>query len=297
MYFYKTYNLTICSDIELPQLLPTKKHDSDIIIKCDTLPEYIYSDIKSHPGPSGKGKNFYWINTPGGYIAIMDSNQIFIDIKPNADISLLRSYILGYALSCSFLYRNIPAIHSSSIERTGKSIILMGGSGSGKSTLTARFLNHGYRLVSDDVVMVEAFADHVTAYSAFPQRKLCRDAAVNFNHNLNELTYIDEQKDKFAISCPEDFCEAPTTVQAIVFIQPTTDATCKIEELLGPLKLQTFLDNLFLHPMFKRFNMPPEHFINCVKIINLLPLYILYRPINSGDTTKIQMKLIEGIIR
>ena len=67
-----------------------------------------------------------------------------------------------------------------------KGIIITGTSGSGKSTLTAELISDGAVMLADDMI-VTGYDDNgfPTIYPAFPQQKLCRDAAIKKGYDLD----------------------------------------------------------------------------------------------------------------
>lgn len=53
-------------------------------------------------------------------------------------------------------------IHAAVVERNGKALILPGMPGSGKSTLCASLINNGWRLLSDELTLVDCLTGNIT---------------------------------------------------------------------------------------------------------------------------------------
>lgn len=291
--FYEIYGRVLKSDIEFPQLLFARAGESwDIEILVQKIPSDIMSTIKKQGGPAGQGEGFFWFNTPVGHIVIVGNNRIITECSEEEDLKVMRTYILGYGLSMIFYNRDIMAVHCSAVVKNGKGLFISGVSGAGKSTLAGRFLGNDWKLLADDVAMLEMFGDGVTSYPAYPQRKLCRDAVVRGGLDIDELTYIDGDKDKFAVACKEDFSYESAVVQAMVVLYPWEGEDVKLEEVSGNEKIQLFVQNLFLHVYFKNSGMVPEKFFRCVQMLAKIKVFRLYRPINGGDSSEMMMREI-----
>ena len=303
---YKAYGEVIDSELAFPQLEEVKEDTgkAGITIKVGELPKEIKADIVEHKGPSGKGDGFYWLNTPGGYFAVIGEDTLVAEIRVEEDDpqseriaqAWMRTYLLGYGLSLVFMQKNRMAVHCSAVAGPEGSILISGGSGAGKSTLADAFLRSGWKLVADDVAVIDKKEDRITTQPAFPLRKLCRDAAVRLGYDLSELTYIDEEKDKFAVACSEQFVTGETDVKAMFVLAARSGETVRIEEVSGQEKIQLFVDNLFLQAVNRRDGLEPRSFFRCLEILSVLPVYRLYRPAEGGDTSQELLSLIKGCL-
>ena len=210
----------------------------------------------------------------------------------------LTPFVFGYCIAMLFWQRNQLAIHCSAVEHDGNALIIAGDSGSGKSTLTTKLLENGFRLMTDDVAIVDISAqDNVIVYPAFPQQKLCRDA-VHRNHlNTEDLLYIDEDRDKFAVPRRDCFCESPCKLSAMLCLSvQNEDSDVLLTELNGHQKLISFLENNFLFPMFRNSGgFCTEDMQKCLQTVQTLPLYRMMRPFGI-DSTDTQLQKIQKII-
>ena len=84
----------------------------------------------------------------GGY-------QILIDPDPDVPQRNLRLFLLGSAFGVLLHQRGLLPLHANAIEIGGRAVAFMGESGSGKSTLAAWFHDHGFRIIADDVCVVQ----------------------------------------------------------------------------------------------------------------------------------------------
>ena len=54
-----------------------------------------------------------------------------------------------------FIERGLLPLHANAVEIDGRAVAFMEESGAGKSTLAAWFHDHGYRIIADDVCVVD----------------------------------------------------------------------------------------------------------------------------------------------
>lgn len=82
------------------------------------------------------------------------------------DLELL---LLGPVISFALLKHGIEHIHATAVVVNGKAVAFMGDSTFGKSTLAASFLRAGYRLLTDDLLVVSLKEGRLWAHPG-PQR-------------------------------------------------------------------------------------------------------------------------------
>src|SRR5205085_11291512 len=71
-----------------------------------------------------------------------------------------------------FTARHQEPLHATVVTKDGNGLALVGDSGYGKSTLAAAFLRAGYRLLTDDLLVLHGTATGFEAQPALPRLKL-----------------------------------------------------------------------------------------------------------------------------
>ncbi len=89
----------------------------------------------------------------------------------------LHYHLLGPVLSYAMLMHGIEPLHATALDLNGRAVGLLGQSGAGKSTLAAAFLNAGYKLLTDDVLVLTRGRTSWLAYPGLPRLKLYKDMA------------------------------------------------------------------------------------------------------------------------
>lgn len=99
--------------------------------------------------------------------------------RPLADLSFesFHTYLLGVVLSFSLLKRGLDPLHATAVVVDGKAVGFLGDTGYGKSSLGAAFLQAGYPLLTDDLLIVRNRAHGFSAYSGPPRIKLFPEIA------------------------------------------------------------------------------------------------------------------------
>lgn len=301
-YFYNVYGLTVRSEIELSELVEISKEDMttiqnkiDVNIKCEQMPKYIMEDIDNKNGCS-YSFNESWFYIPDIAIyRICNGKEIYIKYI-NRETQKIKTFLLGGAFICLLFQRGVIGIHGGCILLNGSGIIVTGKCGAGKSTLTSAFRKSGHEYLADDlsVIGVNSYGK-LQVKSAYPQQKLCRDAARKFGYNINELVRIDEGRDKFAVPARNDFVSSPKELKAIFEINSDNSVkNIKIEEIKGIKKLNSIIDNIYERDIAKCYGI--DAFMKILlKIAKDTPYYKLTRP-NGLFTVDEQINLIKSIL-
>ncbi|MFC1500042.1 hypothetical protein ACFL6T_03365 [Candidatus Zixiibacteriota bacterium] len=90
----------------------------------------------------------------------------------NTPVESFQTYLLGHVLSWALLKQQVEQLHASVVEVDGRAIGFLGDSGFGKSTLSAAFLDAGYRLLTDDLLILDEVGDGFQAHPGIARIKL-----------------------------------------------------------------------------------------------------------------------------
>jgi len=109
-----------------------------------------------------------------------DGKQILWRRLGDVPDEALLTYVMGPALSFCLLARGIEPLHATAVVVNGEAIAFLGGSGAGKSTLAAVFVQRGYALLTDDVLVLQPHGNKLLAHPSVPRLKLTPGAADAF---------------------------------------------------------------------------------------------------------------------
>ncbi|WP_196811623.1 hypothetical protein [Butyrivibrio sp. VCD2006] len=309
--------MVVKSNIEFPQLLAIEEstsvdNDCDLTIELrdsNSLSEE-YADIIKKGGKDKITDNSVWFrNQVGDFLIETVDNRSRMLCEKFEDVpdSVIRSFFLGNCIAVAMTQRNKIVLHGSSILIGDSTVLVCGNSGSGKSTTSMALIDSGARLMADDISVIDIeFEDGMAyAYPAFPEQKVCRDAAVNRGLDLNELTYIDEDRDKFSYLRSDIFVCEKRKVDTLIIINSILQGAAddefengiRIKEISGADKVNAITDMFFLKWLYgKGFELRPNEMLKCFSLANQIRVFEVTRE-NGLDTRKeIIDRIFERII-
>lgn len=297
MYFYKLYGMKVASDLQFGQLVVCEdEQEADIEICAGVIPEDIKTQEELRKYSFGNERS--WLANLTCYLFIENGRKLTYELKQDGNVMYLQSYILGFGMSMLAMQRGLISIHCSALANDKGALLIAGESGAGKSTLTAAFLDQGYRLMADDMAWVEVTdGQKVLASPAFPYQKLCRDAAIAKGYNLDELLYINEEKDKFLAPYRGEFKTESVPVKGFIMLGIGKEDEVVCQEVTGVQKFHVCVNNLFLRHLLGAAKYDPQISHKCLKMASGIPVYFIGRP-DGKDTAKEVIekafKIVEG---
>lgn len=299
MFYYKIYGLIIKSELELPEAFEINENEIDnvdINIKLENIQEDIISLINAGRVAGYKPKDMWFRIENVGIYHIKNGNTIYVQIFDNADIDKVRVFIMGSSLGMLLLERQEIAIHGGSVIDNDKALIITGDSGAGKTTLTSRFRENGYKFLADDVSALSFIDDKIYVEPALPIQKLCKDALINFGHDVKKLKRIDDEREKYVLPLKDIFQTNRCRLTAIFEIVPYDGEVVNIEEIKGHEKFNIILKNIYRFFVFDFCVVPPMIIKKCLMTAEKTRIYRVYRPRNKFSVNE-QMEKITQIMK
>lgn len=278
MNYYSFYGMTVESDLDFFQLreLKHKPEQIDVFICQSILENRMEEELEGKSYSIGKHSTLFSNKTV--HLVVEDGDTIKYQAKENANWQYLKTYLLGFGFAFLFLQKNQMAIHCSSVVCDKGALLFAGESGSGKSTLTRSLIKAGFKLLADDMELVQVRGNNIFAYPAFPYQKMCRNEVEKLA-NPQEAIYVDEMKDKFMVPCFSVFEEQEQKVLGIVILKVSNCEQVQLEEVKGLEKLYAIYGNLFVRKLLQRDKINPHIIDACLKIAAVIPIYHLNRPV------------------
>lgn len=295
MFYYRLYGEYIVSDMELSQLTQVSttdmKEQTGILIQKKELPDELKRPEECY---FSLEKDSCFLSNSYCYLLMEKGKRIFYEMKEKATPQLLNAYILGWGIATLFYQRGELAIHCSCIQKDGNALIISGNSGSGKSTITSELLKKGYSFMADDMSVVK-FSENkeVLATAAYPYQKLCRDVAQNLDIPMEQMIYVDEQKDKFLVPYRGKYEETSAPVKAMIILHVTREDKVSIKELVGEDKLHASMNSLFLAPLLGEDLYRPENGIRVLHFASKVPIYQINRPLGKDTKEEIIKEILK----
>ena len=285
MYTYQLYGLKVKTDLEFQQLVVCEACEmADVTIAAGSIPEEIIR--KEEDSRYEFGESVSWLSNKTCRLLVENGEKITYALKEGGNPGYLGNYILGWGMSMLALQRGILAVHCSAVADERGAVLICGESGAGKSTLTTAFLEQGYRLMADDMAFVETKpGERAFASPAFPYQKLCRDAALSKGYRLEELIYIDEDKDKFLVPYRGEFCLEAVPVRGMLMLGVIEGDEVVSKEVTGLNRFHMAANNLFLRHLLREQKYEPRTGQLCLNMAAAVPMEFLGRPA-GGNTVR-----------
>jgi hypothetical protein len=162
---------------------------------------------------------------------------------------VLLTYLIGQVLSFCLLTHGIEPLHATAVVVNGEAIAFLGTSGAGKSTLAAAFVQRGYSLLTDDVLVLQPEGDKLLAYPSLPRLKLMPETADVFFSGRRSIT-MNSFTTKMIFPLPPEGAGSMVPLRAL-YVLPKKNSKRRIgvRTLLGrasflPLIANTFNDSV-----------------------------------------------------
>ncbi len=180
------------SDIALPDLAAAV--DTDAHHHSGTRP-IITFDVHGHraiPHATHDGEHTWPAlvnNAPYGHVLQFsgaaefsidqDGRQVTAWIDPGTDSQTLRHLLLDHVLPRVLALRGRLVLHGATVMVEREAISFLGDTGCGKSTLAASFGTAGFRVTSDDGMVLDVRPDGVVAWPLYPSLRLWPEAVAH----------------------------------------------------------------------------------------------------------------------
>ena len=292
---YYVYGLNIKSEIEIDEFQKRDiiLEDKIVNIKNGIMSNEIKADIlKGIHIKLSKDKIWFHIDNIATY-CITNGNNIEIEVCENADMQLMKVYVMCSCLGFIMLQRDMVAIHGGVIEMDNKAVIFTGDRGAGKSTLTTALREKGYKFISDDVAGIKI--DKVPfVMPGFPYQKLCESAMNNFGYDKEDYTsFMSDKEVKYIVPAKDQFVYEEKELTSMVKLTVGDVDEVTIEELTGSEKLNNIIENIYRGEYLKYLGgMNPQYFKKCIDIAKNIRFFKITRPANKFTVDE-QIELIE----
>lgn len=290
---YTTYNLSIQSDIELPELLLQREatvSPPDVFIRL--------SSVSAQGLPNGQQVNPFlyanreslWLHIPKvARFLVQNGNSILIDPEPGIDEDSIRVFLLGSALGALLFQRGHLVLHGNAIRIGDQCMVCVGESGVGKSTLAAGFMQRGFQILSDDVVPVDkAFK----ALPGFPRIKLWQDVADKLQIDTTGLRRIRPGIEKFNYPLGNQFCQDSLPIRWIYILSSDDNDGIHLRALSGMQRFLPLYQNTYRMEYMCGMKLQSTHIQSCGQLAGHIRLVQITRPKSGFKLDMLISKLL-----
>lgn len=300
LFYYHIYGLYVQSELEITGAMSCDAMEyPDVIVQFGPMPEFLAKPkADGYHTYTNKFSDAWFYHEEVGEFYIDGGKKVILSPLENPNWSLLTSLFLSAGMCLILLQRNEPVFHGSTIVYNNNAIIISGESGAGKSTATFALMKKPYGFLADDTVHI-SFKDQIFyAEPSYPQQKLCRDMAIKLGYNLNELRYIDEERDKYAVQCSERYITNSVPLKLFVILRAQSNCNEVISrQLCGKEYLDAMIDALYLSTTYKtNVGVSIDFMTKLIQMAKQIQVYEIIRPL-KGDSICSVTNEIERLIQ
>lgn len=185
-------------------------------------------------------------------------------------------------------------LHASAVEIADVAIAFIGESGRGKSTLAASFATSGFRFLTDDGLVVEAWGDGYEVRPSHPSIRLWLDSeAALIAPNTPTAPALEfTSKSRFLAGDRIAFCESPRPLRRVYFLGDGSAPTLSFEHMKPADALIELVKHSFLLDIEER-EMLAAHFDELSRLASLPIFYRLDYPRRYEDLAAVREAIIE----
>lgn len=269
---YGLFGLVISSELDLPELFEApNRGKADVFVRLGTIaaPPDLIRGV--HELDSG-----VLIVVPGcARFLVSKGREILIEPEPEASPKNVRLFLLGSALGLLLHQRKLLPLHANSIEIDGKAIAFMGPSGVGKSTLAAWFHDRRFRILADDVSVVDFDAEGFPmVHPGLPRLRLWEEVLIATGRDPADFNLSfegDEEYRKRDVSISsEGIAHGPTPLGAAVLL---TDSASSLQMMSGALAVDALFSNTYRGAFVELSETTRDHWVACTTIAITIPIF------------------------
>jgi hypothetical protein len=297
---YTAFGLSVRSEIPLPELLNQHKElecEMDLTIEKGDLIQ-LWSDLASTKSGYVVRENLVMFHVPNiAIFSIQDGKRITISPLDGYDEEIVRLYTLGTCMGAILMQRRVFPLHGSAIAIGGKAYAIIGDSGAGKSTLASALLNHGYQLLSDDVIAISFREDEVTPYvtPSYPQQKLWQTSLEMFGMEQSQYQSIYGRENKYSVPVTTRYYFESLPLGGVFELEKTQDENIKISKIERLGQLKTLSYHTYRNFLIPNLGLMEWHFNTSIRVINNLDIYRLSRPNSSYSVPQLVSTMLTTI--
>jgi hypothetical protein len=269
------------SDLSLDELNPAVPGDRGplVVVRLGQVAERLPNANASLDGLQVAGP-VALLTLPGiGRFHLNEGREIVVDPHPGVSDRNLRLFLLGSVLGVLCHQRGLLPLHANAIVAGPGAAAFAGPSGAGKSTLAAEFQRRGFRLLADDVCMVD-FDEYgaAVAWPGIPRLKLWADAANRFGLDCAELDRVSDDTAKYQVPADRYADVRPVPLRRLYLLsRAENDNPPGIVRLRGQEAMAAVMANTYRGFCLEPMGLHARHFRQCAEMLSSVRVYAATR--------------------
>jgi len=270
--------MNMISEIKISELM-IGEGKPDVEILLGPVSMKVDQDISEYPNYQlSKSKFKFDVKNVAKY-CVNNGNCITVEPHKNADMETIKAYLMGTGMGVLLIQREITALHGSSIDMNGHTVIFTGECGAGKSTLSSALRKKGYGILADDISVVTFSDEHIPVVQpAFPQQRLCRDTAERLGYDISTLSLACMGEDKLVVNTSDSFRTNALPLKAIIEIRAEKTESAKLIKITGIDRIRYIKRNIYCILLYEEIGLSLGYIQQYINLAKNVKVYSLIRP-------------------
>ncbi len=166
--------------------------------------------------------------------------EITVEAYPEADGDSIRLFLMGSVFGALLHQRGLLPLHASAIETPKGAVLFAGGSGKGKSALAAAFYTRGYRVIADEISLIDPHCSR-----AFPRLMLWPDILDQTGLWSPNVRPARPNLKKFHVPLEKGFASGPSPVYAVYLLRANNAAESSLAPVSGFNKVADLVEVVY----------------------------------------------------
>jgi hypothetical protein len=308
-YQYCVYGITVHS--EIPLALPELREGGLAQVQIRTAPAALFEGAIQGVELQGDPDSWYqyaflpdgstyarWQGV-GEFLVTADGTRIVCRPQQKSSAESFQVYMLGQALSFALVKQGFEPLHATVVVIEGKAVAFLGESGYGKSTMAASLLAAGYRLLTDDLLILRDTPEGLLAYPGPPRIKAFPKIARKFLGAQAARVRMNPDTRKLIIPLsPDHLCSVPVSLGAIYSIAPSAKTARAKRPRIESITLRDAFLELVSHTFNYRIVNPARlqrQFLAYADIVDSMPVRKLHYPRVLGKIEQVHEMILADL--
>jgi hypothetical protein len=284
---YLLGGITLASEIALPEL-PLIQHDGatahPVTIRLGDVPSHLPDAIEIDPDCFASSSQYLLCIHGIARYLVTNGREIVVAPDANALPLDVRAYLLGIIFIVLCQQRGLLPLHASAVSAapiSGKHgvVAFLAHSGQGKSSLAAHLAQRGFRVVADDICLIDTTQQGAAMVTpAAPWLKLWRNSLQNLGWKAEGLERVFSDDDKYRL--PLAGLLEPEPIRKLIFLDnnETSSVSTEIREVPRIEAIPLLMNLTHQAYLLEATGQRDENFRRCGRVLSQARAYRLIRP-------------------
>jgi hypothetical protein len=284
---YLLGGITFSSEIVLPEL-PLIQHQGatphPVTIRLGDVSEHLRGAVELDPDCFATASQYLLrIGGTARYL-VTDGREIVVSPEAGASPLDVRAWLLSTIFVVLCQQRGLLPLHASAVSSSAAdgrqgAVAFLARSGQGKSSLAAHLAQRGFRVLADDVCLVDlTAADKAMVIPTAPWLKLWRDSLQHLGEQPEGLQRVFSEDDKYRFPLATGI--APEPIRKLIFLENTEDPSTlpRIEDVSAVEAIPSLMNLTHQAYLLEATGQRPKSFLLCGRVSSQARAYRLIRP-------------------